>query len=241
MVLVYSCRACPLHVSSSPGGARGPPEALNVHGFGISVDGRIQTPIMSNLPPSVYLAVERLRAYSQRWDDTAPTAEPVWQLLQSFGDFRPRSPAHERLALLVFFCIRVAIPDRYWHSETDLKRRRPGGHWVEVDWRFPGESDQPKSGVDAIRWLHERVRASQSIPGFIEATLVEDAVRFTADADIQIALEILLDVDNELDEMGMAFQADLKNWFLDVAIPAAWARRELRAEERECVWKSTSE
>ena len=115
---------------------------------------------------------------------------------------------------------------------------------MEVDWQLPTDRDQSSSGLRAIEWLHERVCSFQQIPSFLEArhtSIVEHAVEFAAGADIQLAFEVILDVDREMMECGMGLHDSLQDWFLNVAVPAAYACRELDERERESLQKPTFE
>ena len=199
---------------------------------------------------------ELKRGIKEAWDAHANMDRekvldsPLGKLVSAFGDCGAGNQTYRRLAWLLFFVVRRSL-DCWEHHRAEPKPFEAVaflGGWIAAGMTPPRNALPTLFGRmrDAVGRSSDPWKefAKPGKPRFHEpkdccygewacaASAVAYAMRFPVSADPFHAIFGLSDADSAHDECGIHGEG-FRHWFINYAIPIAWAQREMTHEEQD--------
>lgn len=198
---------------------------------------------MTSLPDWLDSACERLRRRcDEPWDAddwmdhdhlwTTPTGE----LVKAVIDHNPRGVAEIQLCWLMMFAVRRALPCWELYCDTTQPQDTVESlrEWLvegrACDWSkftVPAQPSYRGAPIEDCRWCDT---------GCVARAAAESA-RFVVERDPILAICSLSASDMAFEQSPLGSSDHYREWFIEIAIPAAYAQRELTSEEQSAFRK----
>jgi hypothetical protein len=198
---------------------------------------------MPELPSDVQAAIEECRRHlDEYWGDLGVDDEvainpscPLWRLVNALGNSGSDQQARSRLARLASFAARRALPCWEVYCDGDRPQRavEAVGRYLSGD-RTVGPWDE-LSVPAAPAYRGDPIGDCRFSDTSCVAQAAAHAVLYVAGSDIEDAYRCVGYADMAFDESPLGEDDHFREWLLDLAVPIAFAEREMTCLEQEAL------